>query len=143
MSVILAPAVRLAEEGFPVAPLTALGWQQAAQRQLSTSLGGQEMTLAGRGPHPGEIFRNPGLARTLRKVAEGGKTAYYQGEIAEAIASTIQQAGGCMTVEDLAKHTSTWEQPIPHHVPGSAHLGMPAQRSRVDRLDRAEHPGRL
>ncbi len=112
MSVILAPAVRLAEEGFPVAPITALGWQQAAKRQLSTSLGGQEMTLAGRGPHPGEIFHNPGLARTLRKVAEGGKTAYYQGEIAEAIASTIQQAGGCMTVEDLANHTSTWEQPI-------------------------------
>jgi len=112
MSVILAPAVRLAEEGFPVAPITALGWQQAAKRQLSTSLGGQEMTVAGRGPNPGEIFRNPGLARTLRRVAEGGKTAYYQGEIAEAIASTIQQAGGCMTVNDLAAHYSTWEQPI-------------------------------
>jgi gamma-glutamyltranspeptidase/glutathione hydrolase len=112
LSTSLAPAERLAEEGFPVAPITALGWSSAAQRQLSTSLGGQEMTLGGRGPKAGEIFRNPGLARTLRRVAEGGKKAYYQGEIAEAIARTIQKAGGCMTVEDLAKHTSTWEQPI-------------------------------
>ena len=112
LSTILAPAIRLAEEGFPVAPITALYWGYAAQRQLSTSLGGQELTLAGRGPNPGEIFRNPGLARTLRKIAEGGKQAFYQGEIAEAIASTIQKAGGCMTIDDLANHFSTWEQPI-------------------------------
>jgi gamma-glutamyltranspeptidase/glutathione hydrolase len=112
MREILGPAIRLAEEGFPVAPITALHWQQAAKRQLSTALGGQEMTLDGRGPNPGEIFCNLGLGRTLRKIAEGGKTAYYQGEIAEAIAQTIQQAGGCMTVEDLASHTSTWVQPI-------------------------------
>jgi gamma-glutamyltranspeptidase/glutathione hydrolase len=52
------------------------------------------------------------LARTLRRIAEGGKAAFYQGEIAEAIARVVQQAGGCLTVDDLAAHTSTWEQPI-------------------------------
>ncbi len=109
---ILAPAIRLAEEGFPVAPLTAYFWQRGAERQLRTAPGGQELTLDGRGPRAGELFRNPGLARTLRAVAEGGKRAYYQGPIAEAIAATLQAAGGCMTVEDLAAHTSTWEQPI-------------------------------
>ena len=45
-------------------------------------------------------------------VAEGGKRAFYEGPIAEAIAAVIRSAGGCMTVEDLAAHTSTWEQPI-------------------------------
>jgi gamma-glutamyltranspeptidase/glutathione hydrolase len=109
---VLMPAIRLAEEGFPVAPLTAYFWERAAQGQLSQSLNGCEMTINGRGPRAGEIFRNPGLARTLRAVAEGGKAAFYQGEIAEAIARTIQAAGGCMQVDDLAAHTSTWETPL-------------------------------
>lgn len=108
----LAPAIRLAEEGFPVAPITAYFWQRAAERQLRSALNGGEMTIAGRGPQAGEIFRNPGLARTLQKVAEGGKKAFYEGEIAEAIAATIQTAGGCMTVDDLSAHRSTWDEPI-------------------------------
>jgi gamma-glutamyltranspeptidase/glutathione hydrolase len=109
---ILAPAVRLAEEGFPVAPLTSHFWQAGAERQLKTALNGLELTLDGRGPRPGETFRNPGLARTLQKIAAGGKKAYYEGEIAEAIASVLQKAGGCLTVDDLAAHTSTWETPL-------------------------------
>ena len=112
LSTILAPAVQLAEQGFPVAPLTAHGWQRAAAGILSQSLNGGEMTINGRGPSAGEIFRNPGLARTLKTVAEGGKAAYYRGEIAAAIARTVQEAGGCMTVSDLAAHQSTWEKPI-------------------------------
>jgi len=112
LSQILAPAIKLAEEGFPVAPLTAHSWQHAAETQLNRALNGKELTIDGRGPKPGEIFRNPGLARTLRALAEGGKNAYYRGPIAEAIAAIVQEAGGCMTVEDLAAHHSTWEEPI-------------------------------
>ncbi len=112
LSAVLAPAIRLAEQGFPVAPVTSHFWRQAAGRQLKESLNGGEMTIDGRGPNPGEIFHNPGLARTLKTIAAGGKTAYYTGEIAEAIASTVQQAGGCLTVDDLAAHTSTWDEPI-------------------------------
>jgi gamma-glutamyltranspeptidase/glutathione hydrolase len=112
LSAILAPAIRLADEGFPVAPLTAHAWERGAQRQLGQALNGAELTIGGRGPRPGEIFRNPGLARALRRVAEGGKEAFYQGEIAEAIAAVVQQAGGCLSAGDLAAHHSTWEQPI-------------------------------
>ncbi len=109
---ILAPAIRLAEEGFPVAPITAYFWQRGAERQLAQAPGGRALTIDGRGPRPGEIFRNPGLARTLRIVADGGKDAFYRGPIAEAIAAVLRAAGGCMTVEDLAGHTSTWDEPI-------------------------------
>jgi gamma-glutamyltranspeptidase/glutathione hydrolase len=109
---VLAPAIRLAEEGFPVAPITAHFWAYGVQRQLKHAPNGQELTLSGRAPHPGELFRNPGLARTLRRVAEGGAAAFYQGEIAEAIAAVVQTAGGCLTTTDLAAHRSTWEQPI-------------------------------
>jgi gamma-glutamyltranspeptidase/glutathione hydrolase len=109
---ILAPAIRLAEEGFPVAPLTAWFWQRAAQRLLSHSLNGTELTLDGRGPAAGELFCNSGLAKTLRTIAEGGKQAFYTGPIAEGIVDIIRKAGGCMALDDLAAHTSTWEQPI-------------------------------
>jgi gamma-glutamyltranspeptidase/glutathione hydrolase len=112
MAEVLAPAVRLAEAGFPVAPITAYFWQRGAGAQLRTALNGREMTLDGRGPKAGEIFRNPNLAKTFRKVAERGKQVFYQGEIAEAIAATVQKAGGCMTVEDLSAHSSTWETPV-------------------------------
>jgi len=112
MSVVLAPAIRLAEEGFPVAPITALFWDWAVERQLRRAPGGLELTIEGRAPRPGEIFRNQGLARTFQRIAEGGKSAFYTGEIASAIAATVQAAGGCMTEEDLSQHQSTWEQPI-------------------------------
>ncbi len=109
---ILVPAIRLAEQGFPVAPVTSHFWQRGADRQLKTAPNGYELTINGRAPRAGEVFHNPGLARTLRKVAEQGKSAFYQGEIAEAIAAVVQQAGGCLTVDDLAAHTSTWEIPV-------------------------------
>jgi gamma-glutamyltranspeptidase/glutathione hydrolase len=70
------------------------------------------LTINGRAPRAGERFRNPGLAATLTAVAEGGKGAFYQGEIAEAIARVVAAADGCLTVEDLAAHESTWERPI-------------------------------
>jgi len=70
------------------------------------------MTIAGRAPKAGEIFRNPGLARTFELIARGGLSAFYQGPIAEAIVGVIKEAGGVMSAEDLASHVSTWEEPI-------------------------------
>jgi gamma-glutamyltranspeptidase/glutathione hydrolase len=111
ISQILAPAIRLAEQGFPVAPITAYFWERSIPR-LNRAPGGMEMTIDGRAPHAGELFHNPGLARTLRRIADGGKASFYQGEIAEAITQVVQHAGGCLEVADLETHTSTWEQPI-------------------------------
>jgi gamma-glutamyltranspeptidase / glutathione hydrolase len=121
MNQVLAPAIRLADEGFPVAPIVAHAWSIGVEKQLSMALNGVELTLDGRAPRVGEIFRNPGLARTFTAVAEGGKKAFYEGEIGEAIAQVVQQAGGCLDVEDLSRHTSTWETPVAasykdHHI---------------------------
>ncbi|MBE7436317.1 MAG: gamma-glutamyltransferase [Anaerolineales bacterium] len=109
---ILAPAIRLADEGFPVAPLTAHFWARGAERQLKSALNGHELTIDGRAPKAGEIFRNPGLARTFKLVAERGALGFYQGSVAESIVAVIKEAGGCMSAEDLAVHVSTWESPI-------------------------------
>jgi len=112
LSQVLAPAADMAEAGFPVAPITAYFWQRGAQNQLASALNGRELTLDGSGPRAGELFRNPGLARSLRLIGAGGKQAYYQGEIGAAVAAVVQAAGGCLTEADLAAHTSTWESPI-------------------------------
>ena len=112
LSDILAPAIRLAEAGFPVTTVTSHFWRKAADGQLKSALNGREMTIEGRGPEPGEIFRNPNLAKTFRILAEGGKEAFYKGEIGEALIATLHQAGGCMEMDDLAVHSSTWDKPI-------------------------------
>lgn len=109
---ILAPAIRLAEDGFPVAPITSYFWGRGAANQLSKAPNGRELTVEGRAPRAGEIFRNPGLARTLRALAEGGKAAFYQGEVAQAIVGVLKEAGGTLSAQDLAEHTSTWDAPI-------------------------------
>jgi gamma-glutamyltranspeptidase/glutathione hydrolase len=112
MSDILAPAIRLAEEGFPVSPIAAHSWALGVDRQLMSARNGHELTIDGRAPRAGEIFRNPNLARTLKLVAVGGRDVFYQGEIAGAIVKVIREAGGCMSLDDLANHTSTWEQSL-------------------------------
>lgn len=109
---ILAPAIRLADEGFPVAPITAHFWARGADRQLKSALNGHELTIDGRAPKAGEIFQNKGLARTFKLVAERGAPGFYQGPVAESIVAVIKEAGGCMSTEDLASHVSTWETPL-------------------------------
>jgi gamma-glutamyltranspeptidase/glutathione hydrolase len=109
---VLAPAIALAEDGFPVAPMTARLWRGAVASQLSSCPGARELLIDGRAPNPGEVFRNPGLARSLRAVAEGGAAAFYRGEIAAAIAAVIQEHGGVLAESDLDAHRSTFETPI-------------------------------
>ena len=109
---ILAPAVQLAEGGFPVAPWTAQIWAEQTDGLSKNSPGWRELTVNGRGPRPGEVFSNPALAHVLRQVAAGGKRAFYQGAIAESIISAVRHAGGVMDEADLAEHNSTWEKPV-------------------------------
>jgi gamma-glutamyltranspeptidase/glutathione hydrolase len=108
---ILEPAIRLAEGGVPVGPITAHFWARGLDR-LRGAANLEELTIDGRAPRAGEPFRNPGLARTLRAIAAGGKDAFYRGEIADAIVRVVQGAGGVMTAADLAAHASTWDEPI-------------------------------
>lgn len=107
---LLAPAIAVAEEGFPVAPKTAFAWAFASKYQLATH--GQALLIDGRAPAPGEIFRNPDLARTLQLVAENGPDAFYRGPIADTIVAAVRDAGGVLALADLDGHRSTWEQPI-------------------------------
>ena len=65
----------------------------------------------GRAPREGEVFRNPGLARSYRLIAEQGRDAFYRGEIARAIVDFSDANGGFFTMEDLDRHRSEWVEP--------------------------------
>src|SRR5216683_1975371 len=111
----LAPAIRYAEEGFPVTELIAYYW--AFGPRLYKGLPGaffETYTLDGKGrtPAKGEIFKNPALARTLRLIGEKGRDAFYKGEIADKIDNFMQQNGGFLRKVDFEKHTSAWVDPV-------------------------------
>lgn len=76
------------------------------------------MLLNGKAPLPGQIKTFPNLANTFRRVVEHGKEGFYKGPVAEAIVELIQSKGGVMELEDLAKHHSTFVEPIKYTYAG-------------------------
>jgi gamma-glutamyltranspeptidase/glutathione hydrolase len=112
MKTVLGAAIRYAEEGFPVSPVIAENWATGAKR-YGDRPGFREVFMpGGKTPAEGEIFRNPALARTLTLLAEKGRDACYKGPIAEAIVKFSKANGGFFSMEDFARHHSTWETPI-------------------------------
>ncbi|KAL4070842.1 gamma-glutamyltranspeptidase [Scleroderma citrinum] len=108
---VLAPAIRLAEEGVPVSEIASFWWQRW-EGLLKNSPNGDEMLRNGKAPLPAEIMKFPNLAHTFRAVAEHGKDGFYKGEVAEAIIELIQSKGGVMELEDLESHETTFVEPI-------------------------------
>ncbi|KAL5495462.1 hypothetical protein ACEPAI_925 [Sanghuangporus weigelae] len=109
---VLEPAIRLAEEGVPVSEIHSHAWQRSESLIKHASPDADAMLLNGRAPLPGQIMAFPDLAKTFRSVAEYGKDGFYKGRIAEAIVELIQSKGGVMRLEDLAKHETTFVDPI-------------------------------
>lgn len=70
------------------------------------------MLLNGKAPLPGQIVTLPNLAKTFREVAAHGKDGFYKGRVAEAIVELIKSKGGVMELEDLAKHETSFVEPI-------------------------------
>lgn len=103
LSQVLEPAISLAEKGFPVAPIAAYGWNNGVS-QLKGA-GKCDLLVDGhRSPTAGELFRNPHLAATYRKLGAEGAAGFYQGSVAAAIAKEVQALGGVLTEKDLAEH---------------------------------------
>lgn len=90
MASVLAPAIDLAEKGFPVSPITAELWKNVAY-QLKRNEFGQDLLIDGKAPEPGQVFRNKKLASVLRTLAEGGKAAFYEGLPGQAICEAVKR----------------------------------------------------
>ena len=111
LSEVLKPAIKYAEEGFPVTEIISHQWRQVEDK-ISRLPSGQEMLINGRAPQHGETMTIPTLGRTLRTISEGGSEAFYKGEIAGKIAAFVQEQGGWLSNEDLQIHSSDWDEPI-------------------------------
>jgi gamma-glutamyltranspeptidase/glutathione hydrolase len=109
MAELLAPAIAYAREGFPVSELVARGWQASAG-VLAGQPGFDAQFLPA--PAKGQIVKREHLARTLERIAKGGRDAFYRGPIAEEMAAFVREHGGFLSAEDLAAHRSEWVAPV-------------------------------
>jgi len=109
----LEPAIRLADEGFPVSPIIASQWADEVQR-LRKDDGARATFLVdgGRAPRAGEWFRNPDLARSFREIAKGGPAVLYGGPLGQRIVERVKALGGFLTLEDLKAQKAEWVEPI-------------------------------
>lgn len=108
---VLAPAIRLAEEGFPLT-LKNCEFFKKGEPQLAGSDEARRIVPGNGAPRPGARFVQKDLARTLREIAEGGVEVLYTGPLGRAIAKTVQEAGGWLAEADLAAFRPTWQAPI-------------------------------
>jgi gamma-glutamyltranspeptidase/glutathione hydrolase len=112
MDKILQPTIDYANNGFPVTELIAYYLQRSVAK-LSQYPGFKETYMpTGKIPAKGDVFKNPDLAKTLSKIAKGGRDAFYKGDVARTIAKYMKGNGGFLSYDDLASHTSDWVKPV-------------------------------
>jgi gamma-glutamyltranspeptidase/glutathione hydrolase len=109
---LLQPAIEYAERGFPVTEVIGRDWADEAPQHAKNPDFAKTYLPQGRAPRIGEIFTNKNLGATLRKIAAGGRDAFYKGEIARQIVDFAKSQGGFHTLEDFAAQTSNWIEPI-------------------------------
>jgi gamma-glutamyltranspeptidase / glutathione hydrolase len=112
MRKLLAPAIDYAERGFPLTEVIAHYWALSVPRLSKFPGFNEQFTRDGRAPAKGEIWRNPNLARTLDRIARGGRDAFYKGEIAITIGDYIKAQGGFLSAGDMAAHRGEWVEPV-------------------------------
>lgn len=144
MDQVLAPAISYAENGFPLTETIAYYWDRN-MRILDTRFENGEfeefanaratyLTEDGDAPREGEVFRNPDLAETYRALAEGGRDAFYEGEIARTIDAYMERIGGWLSYEDLASHRSEWVDPVSVNYRGYDVWELPPQGQGIAAL---------
>lgn len=109
---LLAPAIECAELGFPVSEIIAADWHLAEPSLGKIPTSAACYLPGGHAPAAGSIYRNPGLARSLRAIARDGRDAFYTGPLADAMVRYSQSVGGLLTHQDFAEHTSTFVEPV-------------------------------
>jgi gamma-glutamyltranspeptidase / glutathione hydrolase len=108
----LAPAIKIAQDGFPVPELTAAVWATNTDLLRGDSAASETYLVKDHTPHTGEVFANPDLAWSLQQIAAHGRDAFYKGEIAKKILDAMKRHGGVMSQQDLAEYSSEWVDPI-------------------------------
>ncbi|ATF19843.1 gamma-glutamyltransferase family protein [Phaeobacter gallaeciensis] len=110
LDTLLAPAIHYAEAGVPVAPRVAFDWQSDAETLQGRAR--DHYLFNGTPPKIGQMFRAPGQAEVLRRIAKDGRDAFYTGEIAEDMVTTLQALGGVQSTDDFANTKAELTLPV-------------------------------
>ena len=110
LDAVLAPAIRYADEGVPVAPRVAFDWAGDAEHLQGAAR--RHYLVNGRAPKVGEIFRAPGQAEVLRRIAKEGRKGFYEGEVAEDMVASLRALGGTHAMEDFAGVACDYTTPV-------------------------------
>jgi gamma-glutamyltranspeptidase / glutathione hydrolase len=112
MAAILEPAIDCAENGFAVTSVTAGEWKAGAPKLAADKNAANHYLKDQRAPAAGEIMKVPGLAGALRRIARGGRDAFYAGELAQEMVSYLNSIGGVHTLADFSEQHSQYVEPI-------------------------------
>ena len=106
------PAIEYASKGFLVSPITAKAWEYAPDVYRKFPDFNKEFLLKGRAPKAGELFKPPYQAKTLELIAQTGGESFYSGKLAKKIVLFSEKTGGLLDLEDLEKHSVSWEKTL-------------------------------
>jgi gamma-glutamyltranspeptidase/glutathione hydrolase len=112
MDRVLAPAIKYAEQGFPVASRVASDWKSWIAKLGNSPGATKHYLFDGRAPEEGDVIKMPALAATLKAIAKDGPRAFYEGPLAEDMASTLAGMGSVLTPLDFAAHRGEAVTPI-------------------------------
>ena len=111
-AVLMAPAIRLATEGFPLDAALRYAIERQASNMKKFPELGRVFLVKDEVPPEGEIIRQPDLGQTLKAIVSDGADVFYQGWIAQAIVDTVKKDGGVLTLEDLKSYKPIWREPL-------------------------------
>lgn len=118
---IMAPAIKIAEEGFKVRPYMSTFWNEkmafglvGCKERLAFTQAGRDIYFKPDGTllEPGEVLKNPDMARTLKRISEGGIDIFYRGEIADEIVADMERHGGLLGKADLENYQLDDNEPL-------------------------------
>ena len=122
---LVEPAASYGEEGVAVSQKAAQFWRWGASKLRLSRESMQQYLINDEPPKPGQIFRQPSLARSWRELGKHGRELFYEGELARKIIAASDAGGGYLTAADLAAQHSQWVEPISAEYRGYRVMEMP------------------
>jgi gamma-glutamyltranspeptidase/glutathione hydrolase len=132
---VLAPAIQIAQDGFPVTEWIALHFASNVDLLRDNEAAAHTYLISDRAPRMGEVFRNPDLAWSLQQISQGGRDAFYRGEITKRILALSARHGGALAAKDFSDYSSEWVEPISTTYRGWTVYEMPPNSQGIAALE--------
>jgi gamma-glutamyltranspeptidase/glutathione hydrolase len=132
---VLAPAIQVAADGYPVTEWVAQHFASNVDLLRDNEAAARTFLISDRAPRVGEIVRNPDLAWSLQQIAQGGRDAFYRGEITKRILALSARHGGALAAKDFSDYSSEWVEPISTTYRGWTVYEMPPNVQGIGALE--------